>query len=125
MDGFPTALLTSGGITGLLVVAVYLGRLLLDWRKTKDDARATMPRAIADAETANALLLSALKEEREDNRRLAGQVEELQVQNSLLWDRLRAQRREYEAEVSELRAQLSDFQQRLEDFQRRIHERPE
>lgn len=124
-SGATSGLLTGGGIAGILVAAAYLGRLALDWLKQRHDgppARTTA--AVTDAEATNAILLSSLREEREEVQRLSHEVAELRTQNGHLYQQMRQQRKDYEREVSELRAQLRALTDRLESFQHRLQSDP-
>ena len=87
-SGATSGLLTGGGIAGILVAIAYLGRLALDWLKQRHDgppARATA--AVTDAEATNAILLSSLREEREEVQRLSHEVAELRTPNGHLGGR--------------------------------------
>ena len=116
-------LLTGGGIAGGIASVVLVGRLALDaWRARREHPN-TPPRiapAVADAEATNALLLSALREERREVKRLSSRVSELELHNTALYTQIRTQREEYEREVAGLRAQLRDLIDRLDAFQQRL-----
>lgn len=120
--------LTGGGSAAIVVAITYAGRLALDWWQGRTTPPSATPHtaAVADAATANALLLAALHEEREEVQRLSGRVQDLETQNALLYERMRDQRREYEREISALRGQVDGFRRQLDDLQRRLQtdERP-
>lgn len=118
-------LLTGGGIAGIIVAVGALGRLGLDWFKQRSDTplRNTSA-AVTDAEATNAMLLSALKEERTEVGRLGKRIKDLETQNGELYQQIRDQRRDYEREVAELRDQLRMVSERLEDFQQRLRTDP-
>lgn len=120
-----SGLLTGGGIAGILVALAYLGRLALDWIKQRHDGPAAkVTAAVTDAEATNAILLSSLREEREEVQRLSHEVAELRTQNGHLYQQMRQQRKDYEREVTELRAQLRALTDRLESFQHRLQADP-
>lgn len=114
--------LTGGGSAALVVAVTYAGRLWLDWWRERNTPPTTThaTAAVADAATANALLLASLHEEREEVQRLSGRVQELETQNALLYERMRDQRREYEREVAGLRRRLDDLTRQVEAFQRSL-----
>lgn len=117
--------LTGGGAGGLVVATAYAYQ---QWRASRreDNAqpRVAATSAITDAATANALLLASLKEEREEVGRLSGRVQELETQNALLYERMRDQRREYEAEIKALRDQVDGFSRKLTQLEARFRNDP-
>jgi len=117
--------LTGGGIAGIIVAVVAVGRLTLDWLRQRSDGPVKhTTAAVADAEATNAMLLSSLREEREETARLSVRIEDLETQNGQLYQQIRDQRRDYEREVADLRNQLRTVSERLEEFQQRLRTDP-
>ena len=120
-----SGLLTGSGIAGLLLGLAYLGRLGLDWLKQrKDGPRVTTTAAVTDAEATNAILLSSLREEREEVQRLSHEVAELRTQNGHLYQQMREQRKDYEREVASLRTHLREVSDQLDALQQRLRTDP-
>lgn len=95
MDG----LITGGGIAGLVVALVYVGRLTLDWLKDRRTAPINAASAhVGDAAAANAVLVASLQSLQAENGRLVKRVQHLETE---------AER--YEAKVTELEGRLSDI----------------
>ena len=116
------SVLTGGGVAGLMIAAVAVGRLALDWLKERSgEPRAERGAAVSDAATTNAMLLASLKEERESAQQLSAEVAELRAQNAALYQAMREQRRDYEREVGELRKQLTALTKQVDAFQQRLH----
>lgn len=124
-------IVVGGGSAGLLLLLYYLGKLGLDWWNKRDSPRTETAGAVTDAAAANSLLLASLRETKEREDQLSGQVEELRAQNARLYEQMRQQRRdheremealrsEYEQEISGLKSQVEDFAQRLSDLQTRL-----
>lgn len=122
-----TTLLTGGGIAGIVMASVYMGRLGLDWWSTKTaQPRVRSSAAVNDAAAANALLLTALREEREEVQRLSQRVNTVEAENARLYDERRQIRLAYESEIQELRGELNALNDRLESFQQKVRdENPE
>jgi chromosome segregation ATPase len=110
-----------GGVGGALASGAYALKMLVEARvearKNSADMRST---PVSDAATANAILLSALQEERAETQRLSRRVDELQEDNAELHAQIARQRRDYEAEIRELRGQIAEFAAKLENLQMRI-----
>lgn len=116
-------ILTGGGAAALVVALAYAGRLGLDaWKERHSAPTAATSSAVTDAATANSLLLAALQEERVEVQRLSGEVENLRISNSRLYEQMRAQRQDYERELSELRQQLTEVSDRLAGLQTRLRD---
>lgn len=114
-------ILTGGGAAAFVIAVAYAGRLALDaWKERRGEPRVATTTAVTDAATANSLLLASLQEERVEVQRLSGRVQELETQNALLYEKIRDQRREYEAEISAMRKQLTDVSDRLLALQKRL-----
>lgn len=124
-------IVTGTGSAGVLLLISYLGRLALDWWRNRDTPRNETAGAVTDAAAANALLLASLRETKEREDQLSGQVENLRSQNARLYEQVRQQRRdherdmdalraEYEKEIAALKSQVDDFAQRLTDLQTRL-----
>lgn len=116
--------LTGGGSAALVIAIAYAGRLALDWWRESKIPSPTTPAtaAVKDAATANALLLSSLREEREETQRLSAEVAELRTQNAHLYQQMRQQRKDYEREVAELRNRLTALTEQVEAFQRKLQQ---
>ena len=69
------ALLTGGGVGGILVALAVVGRLMLDAWKTPKGRRSN---AVADAAEANATLVQTLTALQAENTRLSGRVSMLE-----------------------------------------------
>ena len=124
-------IVTGTGSAGVLLLLYYLGKLTLDWWQNRDTPRNETAGAVTDAAAANALLLASLRETKEREDQLSGQVENLRSQNARLYEQVRQQRRdherdmdalraEYEKEIAALKSQVDDFAQRLTDLQTRL-----
>jgi predicted nucleic acid-binding Zn-ribbon protein len=73
------ALVTGGGIGGLALAVVYVGRLTLDWlRERRTAPTETATAAVTDAATANAALVSSLQLLQAENTRLHARVAQLE-----------------------------------------------
>jgi chromosome segregation ATPase len=73
------AVLTGGGVAGLIVAVAYGLRLVLDWRaKRGDEHRAHTAGAIADAATANATLVQTVETLQRENSRMARKIKHLE-----------------------------------------------
>lgn len=117
------ALLTGGGAGGLIVALAYTYRqIVASRRERRVEPTEQHTAAMTNAETANTMLLSALREEREEVTRLSGRVQQLEDQNATLYERLREQRQAYEREIESLKSQLTEFAAQLEDLQTRLRE---
>jgi septal ring factor EnvC (AmiA/AmiB activator) len=114
-------LLAGGGLAGLLTAIAYAYRQIMASRR-EDDAipAAASAAAVTDAQATNAMLLAALKSERQEVQQLSREVGELRVANTELYAQLRQQRSEYEAELSALRGQLTEVSERLGVLQSRL-----
>lgn len=117
----PVSLPALGGWAGLLVSLAYIGRLAFDWWRDRRKAPQERTSAtVSDAAAANAMLLASLKEEREEVQRLSGEVAELRTQNSVLYQRMRELREQYEREIMQLRGELEEALDRLESLRLRL-----
>jgi chromosome segregation ATPase len=115
------SLLAGGGLAGLLTAIAYAYKQIMASRREDD----TIPQvaaaaAVTDAQATNAMLLAALKSERDEVQQLSKEVGELRVANTNLYTQLRQQRAEYEAELSALRGQLTEVSDRLALLQSRL-----
>jgi uncharacterized protein involved in exopolysaccharide biosynthesis len=115
------SLLAGGGLAGLLTAIAYAYKQIMASRREDD----TIPQvaaaaAVTDAQATNAMLLAALKSERDEVQQLSKEVGELRVANSNLYAQLRQQRAEYETELSALRGQLTEVSDRLAVLQTRL-----
>ena len=90
-------LITGGGVAGLVVSVVYVGRLALDWLKDKRTAPITAASAhVGDAATANAVLVKSLEALQAENGRLVSRVQYLEAEDA-----------RKDSKISELEARLS------------------
>ena len=120
-----SGLLTGSGIAGLLLGLAYLARVVLDWLKQRGEGpRVKTTAAVTDAEATNAILLSSLREEREEVQRLSHEVAELRTQNGHLYQQMREQRKDYEREVASLRTHLREVSDQLDALQHRLQADP-
>jgi len=76
-------LITGGGITGLAVAIVYMGRLALDWLRDRRSAPINAASAyVGDAATANAVLVKSLEALQAENTRLVSRVQYLEAEDA-------------------------------------------
>lgn len=114
-------LLAGGGLAGLLTALAYAYRQI----KAAQNDDETIPAAasaaaVTDAQATNAMLLAALKSERQEVQQLSREVGQLRAANTDLYAQLRQQRAEYETELSALRGQLTEVSDRLAVLQTRL-----
>lgn len=99
-------LVTGGGIGGIALAVVYVGRLALDWLRERRKAPVeTSTAAVTDATAANAVLLSTVEALQTENGRLNRRVADLETENS----RKDAKLTELEARLSNIAAELAEL----------------
>lgn len=94
----PTSIVTGGGVASLLAALAYIGKMLLDWKRTPNDNRHS---AVNDAASANAILGETLKGLQAENVRLTARNE-----------RLEAEAEEKDAKIEALEARLNEMQRK-------------
>ena len=100
------ALVTGGGIGGLALAIVYVGRLTLDWlRERRKGPVENTSAAVTDAATANAVLLSTIESLQSKNARLWTRVGSLETENA----RKDAKLTELEGRLSLIAAELAEL----------------
>lgn len=113
-------LTTGAGLTGAVSAVGYAIKMAWDARQERK-AKALAPSgAVTDAATTSTILLSALKDEREETARLSDEVESLRKENRELYQQLQAERREYEKEIQQLKSELMDMTNRLDELHTRV-----
>lgn len=99
-------LVTGGGLGGIALAVVYVGRLTLDWLRERRKAPVeTSTAAVTDAATANAVLLSTLESVQGENKRLQGRVKTLEDENAAK-DRKLA---DLEGRLADIAAELAEL----------------
>lgn len=99
-------LVTGGGLGGIALAVVYVGRLTLDWlRERRKGPVETSTAAVTDAATANAVLLSTVEALQKENGRLNRRVESLETENA----RKDAKLTELEGRLSSIAAELAEL----------------
>ncbi|HEX8489302.1 MAG TPA: hypothetical protein VF642_12210 [Propionibacteriaceae bacterium] len=86
----PDVILANGGIAGLILALVAVGKLAKDWWRDRHDITnrdelqelTKGSTAVADASAANAVILASLNDMRTENARLTRKVETLELQNT-------------------------------------------
>lgn len=112
--------LTGGGLAGLIIAVGYAGKQAVDFYREHNASAGSPSQEVTDAVATNAMLVTALKEERTEVQRLSDRVNDLEQQNIGLYDKMRIQREHYEAELQELRGQLKHVSDRLQEMQERL-----
>lgn len=99
---------TGGGIAGLIAALSYAAKLFYDWKHTPPPSRTHNSAAVADAQTANAILMQTLAGVQSENARLNTRVANLENE-----------RDEQDAKIEELEAKLNDIAEELSALKHR------
>ena len=93
------AVITGGGVAGLVLSLTYVGRLALDWWRDRHTVSSSTASAhVGDAATANAVLVKTLEGLQAENGRLQARVQHLEAEDQRKADK-----------ITELERRLSDI----------------
>lgn len=114
-----------GGAGGAIAAVGFAIKYVADaWKARRDGKREDKTATVADAATTNAMLLAALKEERDENVRKSKRIDTLEREVSNLRTEIVEQRESHEEQIrnarAEAEAQIGELRRRLDELQRQI-----